>query len=59
MERFISFFCTLVSTVFTFISIVCSLLRRYTNNDTYIYCLRNNIFIRTTCFDNNGSSSGV
>jgi hypothetical protein len=34
-------------------------LRKYTNNGTHIYRLRNNLFIRTTCFDPNGSSSGV
>jgi hypothetical protein len=31
---------------------------KYTNDGTYIYRLRNNVFIHTTCFDPNGSSSG-
>jgi hypothetical protein len=30
-----------------------------TNNGTYIYRLRNSLFIRITCFDSNGSSSGA
>jgi hypothetical protein len=29
------------------------------NNGTYIYRLRNNLFIDTTCFDSNASSSGA
>jgi hypothetical protein len=32
---------------------------KYTNNGTYINHLHNNLLIRTTCFDPNGSSSGV
>jgi hypothetical protein len=31
----------------------------YINNGTYISRLRNTPFIHTTCFDHNGSSSGV
>jgi hypothetical protein len=41
------------------ISIVCILLRKYANNGTYIYRLRNNIFIRTTRFDPEGLTSGA
>jgi hypothetical protein len=42
-----------------FFFIVFTLLRKYTNNGTYIYRLRNDLFIHTTCFDLNGSSSGA
>jgi hypothetical protein len=33
------------------IFIVCIVLRKYSNNGTYIYRLRNSLFIRNTCFD--------
>jgi hypothetical protein len=42
-----------------FIFTVFILLRKYINNGTYIYRLRNNLFIHATCFDPNGSSSGA
>jgi hypothetical protein len=36
-----------------------NLAREGTNNGIYICRLRNNLFIHTTCFDSNGSSSGA
>jgi hypothetical protein len=41
------------------IFVVCVVFHKYTYNGTYIYRLSNNLFIRTTCFNLNGSSSGA